>query len=74
MKTCSKCGESKPFRDYYKHPGSPDGHRGDCKVCILKSRRERYETDGQVLRDRVLAYQQQNPEKIAAYRQKRKTP
>jgi hypothetical protein len=58
MKTCSKCSESKPLSEFYKHPGGVGGRRGDCKTCVLKARRKRYEDDGDTLRARVRAYQQ----------------
>jgi hypothetical protein len=58
MKTCSKCGECKPLAEFYKHPGGVGGRRGDCKTCVLKARRKRYEDDGDTLRARVRAYQQ----------------
>jgi len=57
MKTCSKCSESKPLSEFYKHPGGVGGRRGDCKTCVLKARRKRYEDDGDTLRARVREYQ-----------------
>ena len=32
-KRCSRCGESKPTRSFYKHARSVDGLRGQCKDC-----------------------------------------
>lgn len=68
MKACSKCGESKPLSSFYANRKAADGHRGDCKSCVLKSRRERYENDGETLRQRSNSYKSNNPEKIAAWR------
>lgn len=70
MKTCSKCAQPKPLTAFYKHPLAVDGHRGDCKVCVLAARRVRYEDDGETLRERVRAYQSANPEKIIEYSDK----
>lgn len=33
MKTCRKCGESKPLDDYHNDAKSKDGKRADCKAC-----------------------------------------
>ena len=66
MKACSKCGETKSLSDFYKHMGGKDGRRTDCKLCVLQSRRARYEADGDSLRQRVKEYQGKNPEKVAA--------
>lgn len=41
MKTCSKCGETKPTTDYYKRPETKDGYRNDCKTCFKQAQRTR---------------------------------
>lgn len=33
MKTCTKCGESKPLDSFYRNPECRDGRQGSCKVC-----------------------------------------
>ena len=44
MKTCTKCGISKPLDDFYKVKSSKDGRHGACKECqkasVLKHRSE----------------------------------
>ena len=33
MKTCTKCGETKPLDEFYKHPGALGGRKASCKSC-----------------------------------------
>lgn len=33
MKTCSKCGLSKPLEEFQKRAKNKDGHAGICKLC-----------------------------------------
>jgi hypothetical protein len=41
MKTCFKCGQSKPAAFFYPHLQMGDGHLGKCKVCTRKDAAER---------------------------------
>jgi hypothetical protein len=36
MKPCTKCGQDKPFIEYYKDSKIKNGHYGECKACIKK--------------------------------------
>ncbi|EJH7012893.1 HNH endonuclease [Salmonella enterica] len=33
MKSCKKCGETKPLSDFYKEANGKFGVRGECKLC-----------------------------------------
>jgi len=39
-KRCSKCGEVKPVGQFIKYKKNRDGHRGQCKECGNKARRD----------------------------------
>jgi hypothetical protein len=43
QKRCPRCGETKPFTQFYKNRNTADGHTWLCKVCYLKNIRERTE-------------------------------
>jgi hypothetical protein len=45
MKTCSKCGETKPLTEFSKRVNSNDGHDYWCKACHVKQHRERKAKD-----------------------------
>lgn len=34
MKTCTRCGKTKPFTDFRKGKGYADGYRSKCKACL----------------------------------------
>ena len=42
-KICSRCKESKPFKEFYRMSKSTDGYRPECKECSKSSRRNREE-------------------------------
>jgi hypothetical protein len=52
MKTCTKCGVSKPLFDFHKRPETKDGRRTDCKECNLQAKRERWATLTEVERQK----------------------
>lgn len=53
MKTCFKCGSTKPLDDFYKHPEMADGHLNKCKECTKSDVHNRRHGAG---RESVLAY------------------
>lgn len=72
MKKCMKCGLLKPLEDFYRAPGMRDGHRNDCKACNLEEKRQRYIADPAAAKARVKRWQQENPERLNAYRRARR--
>lgn len=77
MKTCFKCGETKPLWSFYVHPAMADGHLNKCKVCCKNEEKIRRRTPK--FRERMRAYDKarfQMPERKAqaleAQRQRQK--
>lgn len=68
MKRCRHCGELKALDDFYRSPGMKDGHRHDCKACNLAAKKARYEADPQKAIARVKKWQQENADRLNAYR------
>jgi hypothetical protein len=71
-KICHLCGVEKPLEDFYKAAGMRDGHRNDCKSCNLAEKKKRYDADPQAHIDRVRRWQQENSERLNAYRRERR--
>ena len=66
MKRCKKCGQTKPFTDFYAMAGMKDGYRNDCKACNLAAAAARHKANPQPARDRARRWKQENPERDAA--------
>jgi len=47
-KVCTKCGEEKELREFYRREGSSDGRRTDCKECCSKNKRKYYENNREI--------------------------
>ena len=67
-KHCHICGERKPLDDFYRSTGMRDGHRNDCKACNLAEKKKRYEADPAKHIAAVKRWQQENSERLNAYR------
>jgi hypothetical protein len=68
MKRCSSCKELKPLDAFYRAAGMKDGHRSECKVCNLAAKKRRYDADPAAHIARVKRWQQDNAERLNAYR------
>lgn len=42
MKSCIRCGSSKPITEFYTHPQMGDGHLNKCKDCTKSDTKKRY--------------------------------
>lgn len=73
MKTCTKCGETKPYTEF--HRGNPwsDGYRTNCKECRKEESRKRYLKHGEKIRQqsRESNWKKRFPYKHAANERKR---
>ena len=43
MKTCTKCGETKPLDDFHRDQSKADGRSARCRECTAEDRHRRYE-------------------------------
>ena len=60
MKTCIKCGETKPLTEFHKRHDKKDGHSNKCKLCKKEYRAHYYQKN----RAAALQYYQENKEAV----------
>ena len=64
MKTCTKCGETKPLDDFHRYRSGAGGRRARCRECVAEDKRRHYEEN----RDKVLEsrrrYHEENRDKV----------
>jgi hypothetical protein len=66
MKPCKKCGETKPFSEFYANPQLRDGHINTCKPCWTAKGREYHAKPENKERKRIRQREyRSNPEKKA---------
>jgi hypothetical protein len=68
MKRCKKCGETKPFSEFYRATGMKDGHRSECKLCHGAQQKRWYAENRESAIAGVKRWQQENKEHLHAYR------
>lgn len=72
MKTCTKCGETKPFAEYYKSRLGKHGLASQCKSCKDKQSRAHRETNAahyaEGAKKRAAAHRKEHPEYMREYR------
>jgi Autographiviridae endonuclease VII len=75
VKRCKMCGEEKSVDDFYRNKLGRDGLRPECKACNLAARKAKYRADPKPYIARVKKWQQENSERLNAYRREyRKRP
>src|SRR3954471_21521882 len=65
-KACLRCGVVKPLTDFYPEKGGRDGHRGDCKACVLAAAKDRHKRNPEPTRERARRWNQANRERYQA--------
>ena len=63
MKTCNKCGETKPLDDFPRNRTKADGRGGWCRECDAEGRRRRYEENRDKERERNRRWREENRDK-----------
>ena len=61
---CSRCGETKPFSDFYKKKTTKYGIKSSCKQCEQKERKAYYKNNKQKEFENDKKYVSNNTEKI----------
>jgi len=73
MKTCFKCGLTKPITEFYKHSAMSDGRLGKCKTCCKADVRANYA----LRRDQYKEYERKRsrlPHRVEAGKRYQRTP
>lgn len=66
VKTCRKCKTNKPFEDFTKNTRNKDGFSTWCRAC----EKLKYQENKDYLLERRNAWEEKNPDKVQAYREK----
>ena len=64
MKTCAKCGETKPLDDFHRNRSRADGRKEWCRECEAEYRRGYYEKNRDKERERSRRYYEGNRDKM----------
>jgi hypothetical protein len=67
VKRCKRCGELKPYSDFYREKGCRDGHRPECKQCNLAARKAKYQENPAKEIARVRAWRRKHREEFNEY-------
>jgi hypothetical protein len=68
FKTCSKCGERKPFEAFSMHNGTKDGFRPNCKMCVSEYNAAYRKCNAERVRKSAAAWRSDNPDLMRRYK------
>jgi len=71
-KVCTTCGESKPVAHFRKQTKNKDGLKYTCIPCDDARAKARYALKKDHIKAKVREWQQKNPDRVKAYRDKDK--
>ena len=71
QKPCRICGRIQPLESFHRAAGMRDGHRNECRDCFREIARARYRADPEKAKAAVKRWQQENSERLNAYRRER---
>lgn len=66
MKTCTRCGESKPLVEFHRDARRRDGRRLTCKACRVAESRREYVANPDRAKASAARWHRANPEAAAA--------
>lgn len=67
VKTCTRCGETKPLTEFNARSRAKDKRRSDCRACSRESNAEWYHRNRERARKTRLDWHRKNPGWSAAY-------
>lgn len=67
MKKCTKCGEWKPFSEFYKQKGGKYGLYSSCKECKKDTYKEYYNNNKERIQEKTKEYYSNNKERKQEY-------
>ena len=70
MKTCTKCGETKPLDDFHRHRSGADGLRARCRECRAEDKRRYREENRDKEMERHRRYYEANRDKALECRRR----
>ena len=64
MKTCTKCGETKPLDDFCRDQSSADGRKARCRECRAEDKRRYREENRDKIAESDRRYREENRDKV----------
>ena len=68
-KICSKCGEKKSLKDYYKKDNGRNGYTSVCIACELLTHKQYYQENKEKIKIKAKEYRNTNKKKIAKWQE-----